>query len=166
MIFQNAKCTNTVGSYTCECLSGYVGSGRTCSDINECSTKTHNCGSGFGCKNTVGGFTCEDIDECSIKNECDINALCVNTNGSYSCKCETGFTGDGRSCVDINECSSNPCRSNEACQNSVGSYTCIPCRTGMKPSGSACVDINECSTGTHRCSRVSGAYLYTRTFTA
>ena len=131
----------------------------SCSDIDECSSQTHNCQPGFGCKNTDGGFTCEDIDECSIKNQCDINSSCVNTKGSYSCTCKKGFTGDGRSCADINECNSNPCGSNEACQNSVGSYKCKACGTGMKPNGSECIDINECSTGTHRCSRVSDAYI-------
>ncbi len=31
-------------------------------------------------------------------NECDPNANCTNTDGSYSCSCRTGFTGDGKYC--------------------------------------------------------------------
>ena len=41
-----------------------------------------------------------DIDECasSDTNECDLNALCTNIEGSYVCRCLNGFTGDGRNC--------------------------------------------------------------------
>ena len=37
-----ARCTNTVGSYTCQCNPGYHGDGRTCTGkllINEGNTK-------------------------------------------------------------------------------------------------------------------------------
>ena len=39
-----------------------------------------------------------DIDECVI-NPCDVNAACLNTNGSYECSCRPGFEGDGTSCT-------------------------------------------------------------------
>ena len=40
-----------------------------------------------------------DIDECSNgSHDCDVNANCINTNGSYSCTCEEGYTGKGESC--------------------------------------------------------------------
>ena len=39
-----------------------------------------------------------DIDECLVTNECDPNASCENTNGSFICQCKIGFTGDGSSC--------------------------------------------------------------------
>ena len=40
-----------------------------------------------------------DIDECSaVLNPCDEKADCSNTDGSYSCTCKQGFTGDGVSC--------------------------------------------------------------------
>ena len=40
-----------------------------------------------------------DIDECSNgSHDCDVNANCTNTNGSYSCTCEEGYTGKGESC--------------------------------------------------------------------
>ena len=61
----NAACANTAGSFTCTCHAGYSGDGVTCSDINECTAGTHNCGAGFECSNTVGGFTCNDINECT-----------------------------------------------------------------------------------------------------
>ena len=44
-------------------------------------------------------LTLLDIDECSKgSHDCDINANCTNTNGSYSCTCKEGYTGKGESC--------------------------------------------------------------------
>lgn len=40
-----------------------------------------------------------DIDECtSGKDNCDANALCINTEGSYQCNCKPGYFGDGQFC--------------------------------------------------------------------
>lgn len=40
-----------------------------------------------------------DQDECSAEDHnCNINADCVNTPGSYRCTCKEGFNGDGFSC--------------------------------------------------------------------
>ena len=40
-----------------------------------------------------------DIDECSLDpSPCDENADCTNSDGSYSCTCKQGFTGDGAVC--------------------------------------------------------------------
>ena len=38
---------------------------------------------------------------------------CGNTIGSYTCECNTCFTGDGFECADINECDNNPCDDSE-----------------------------------------------------
>ena len=42
-----------------------------------------------------------DINECASPetNDCDPNAECSNTEGSYSCSCNEGYTGDGRKCA-------------------------------------------------------------------
>lgn len=41
-----------------------------------------------------------DVDECKKgSNRCDANALCMNTNGGYTCECKVGFQGDGFHCV-------------------------------------------------------------------
>ena len=42
-----------------------------------------------------------DVDECASPeaNECDLNAICTNTEGSYVCRCRKGFTGDGENCT-------------------------------------------------------------------
>ena len=46
-------------------------------------------------------FFLTDIDECASPetNECDTNAECSNTEGSYTCSCRVGYTGDGKSCA-------------------------------------------------------------------
>ena len=44
-----------------------------------------------------------DVDECSSNatNDCDLNAICTNTEGSYVCRCIRGYEGDGRNCTGI-----------------------------------------------------------------
>ena len=40
-----------------------------------------------------------DVNECNAGfDSCHINAKCINTDGSYDCDCEQGFTGDGFNC--------------------------------------------------------------------
>ena len=63
---QNAMCTNTLGSRTCTCKTGYAGNGTFCENVNECLTNN-------------GG--------------CDTNADCADTIGSRNCTCKSGFEG-------------------------------------------------------------------------
>ena len=40
-----------------------------------------------------------DIDECtSGDNNCDANAQCENIDGSFTCICNAGYSGDGVNC--------------------------------------------------------------------
>ncbi|CAH3192561.1 unnamed protein product, partial [Porites evermanni] len=40
-----------------------------------------------------------DINECVTNvHNCDVNAFCNNTEGSYNCTCSPGYTGNGTSC--------------------------------------------------------------------
>ena len=40
-----------------------------------------------------------DIDECVLGTDnCDDNATCTNTMGSFECECLPGYTGDGVTC--------------------------------------------------------------------
>ena len=39
-----------------------------------------------------------DVNECSVKNLCSTNATCANTNGSFICTCNPGFSGNGLTC--------------------------------------------------------------------
>ncbi|KAM3607007.1 uncharacterized protein V6R79_000578 [Siganus canaliculatus] len=99
------RCMNSHGSYKCYCLNGYTlmpdgscANSRTCS-IAHCQ---------YGCEEVQGEIrclcpsaglqlgpderTCVDIDECVTgKNLCPYNRQCVNTFGSYFCKCQEGY---------------------------------------------------------------------------
>ena len=40
-----------------------------------------------------------DVDECGTDTDnCDINANCINTNGSFMCICDYGWSGNGVVC--------------------------------------------------------------------
>ena len=76
---------------------------------------------------------------------CDANASCQNTLGSFTCSCNAGFTGDGYSCTNINECSganNGGCDPLTSCIDAPGSYYCTPCPSGYTGTGEAgCVEI-------------------------
>lgn len=39
-----------------------------------------------------------DIDECTANShDCHLSATCTNTGGSFTCACNAGYTGDGKS---------------------------------------------------------------------
>ena len=41
-----------------------------------------------------------DIDECAENgDQCHVKATCINEDGGYSCQCQTGYEGDGTSCI-------------------------------------------------------------------
>ena len=41
-----------------------------------------------------------DINECIMSiDDCHSAATCTNTIGSYTCTCNTGYTGDGQTCI-------------------------------------------------------------------
>ena len=42
-----------------------------------------------------------DFDECvnPETNDCHANALCNNTEGSYICRCRSGYQGNGTNCT-------------------------------------------------------------------
>ena len=45
-------------------------------------------------------FDCRlDIDECAVEiHNCDAKSDCTNINGSFTCTCKTGYSGNGTSC--------------------------------------------------------------------
>lgn len=94
-----------------------------------------------------GGATpgCSDI-------HCDSNATCSEGASGPQCACNPGFTGDGTTCADVDECANGTatCDANAVCQNTPGSYTCT-CNDGYTGDGKTCADIDECQMGTANC---------------
>ena len=67
---------------------------------------------------------------CSISSPCGPNATCTTKGQTSTCKCKDGYTGDGVTCTDVNECTTkNSCPSNSTCTNSPGSFSCA-CNAG------------------------------------
>uniref|UniRef100_A0A0G4I1U1 EGF-like domain-containing protein n=1 Tax=Chromera velia CCMP2878 TaxID=1169474 RepID=A0A0G4I1U1_9ALVE len=88
-------------------------------------------------------ITCDDIDECSeMQHDCHSNATCTNSDGSFSCDCNTGFFGDGVSCSDIDECAggNHTCEGNSTCVDVEGSFEC-PCYERYSDTGLGCTTI-------------------------
>lgn len=47
---------------------------------------------------SVPVLTSADVDEC-LENRCHPSATCYNTPGSFSCRCQPGYHGDGLRCT-------------------------------------------------------------------
>uniref|UniRef100_A0A8C2E5M2 Nidogen 1b n=1 Tax=Cyprinus carpio TaxID=7962 RepID=A0A8C2E5M2_CYPCA len=88
---------------------------------------------------------------------CDTNAVCRPAQGKdFSCECASGFTGDGRVCYDVDECSESPqiCGPFSVCSNQPGSFRC-ECVEGFTFAGDGrtCTErpVDHCQRGTHDC---------------
>ena len=111
------NCTNTIGSYKCDCLEGFYNVNDTlCSDIDECTVDNGNCT--HNCSNTVGSYECFCLPgflklgftECSLTEECNTNnggchQNCTNSIDGYVCSCFEGFKV---SSLNSNHCDKDP----------------------------------------------------------
>jgi cysteine-rich repeat protein len=123
------------------CGNGKLDAGETCEDGNQ-ATKD-GCVSctvekGYTCDNAALPSKCIDVNECKPggDNNCSANATCANTVGSFTCKCKAGFTGDGVTCANVDECADNKdnCHADAVCTDTAGSFTC-KCKTGYSGNG-------------------------------
>jgi len=159
-----ATCTDTTGSYICTCNEGFTGNGySSCLDISDCYSQ---CKHGFCTDLGVDHFRCNcddgwmnmncdyDINECTTyTHECARRALCRNNDGSYTCECNLGYTGDGQAqgagCKDVDDCASDPCAYGECTDEGAAAYLCA-CQEGFTDFNCD-FDINECTGKTHDC---------------
>ncbi|XP_036928242.1 latent-transforming growth factor beta-binding protein 2-like [Acanthopagrus latus] len=140
------NCLNTDGSFFCLCEAGFKYNADTadCEDQNECKELGSSLCGTWRCENTIGSYRCFmgcqpglegedatdcDIDECVNETICGNHGFCENTDGSFRCQCDQGYTnppGDASKCVDVNECEMTLALCGEAlCENFDGSFLCI-----------------------------------------
>uniref|UniRef100_A0A8B9L2A0 Nidogen 1 n=1 Tax=Astyanax mexicanus TaxID=7994 RepID=A0A8B9L2A0_ASTMX len=89
---------------------------------------------------------------------CDTTAICRPGQGNqFTCECAAGFTGDGRTCQDVDECRENHqiCGPHAICNNQPGTFRC-ECMEGFQfaSDGHTCVldhPVDHCLRGTHDC---------------
>eukprot|EP01066_Platyproteum_vivax_P000874 Platyproteum_vivax@DN1097_c0_g1_i1.p1 len=171
---KHSTCVDVVNEPVCVCKNGYARSGKICLDIDECSVNNGGCDPAATCTNQPGasplcacpqGYEeatplvtsnlcvetaqkCRDIDECLVEDVCRNGGKCINTEGSYVCRCGIGYFQDPktRRCTDLDECALNlhSCSPLAECTNTPGSYEC-ECSVGFEGDGRSCKAAGGCS---------------------
>ncbi|XP_028400188.1 fibulin-2-like [Dendronephthya gigantea] len=97
-------------------------------------------------------FFVEGVDECKTGlKSCPYYSDCMDTdlnmNGTATCSCKKGFTGNGTVCYDINECEN---KTHEACpgegfqcENIHGGFKCF-CKRNYVNVNNTCVAVDDC----------------------
>ncbi|OCU00923.1 sushi, von Willebrand factor type A, EGF and pentraxin domain-containing protein 1 isoform X1 [Xenopus laevis] len=104
---------------------------------------------------------CLDVDECAVGSDCDENASCMNTNGSYICTCIPPFHGDGKKCLEPVKCKDPGEIENGNYSGNhfdVGSQLMFSCHEGYDLTGSVkvtCLESGEWNDALPYCQAVS-----------
>ncbi|CAI5763384.1 peptide, CUB and EGF-like domain-containing 2 isoform X2 [Podarcis lilfordi] len=113
----------------------------------------------------AAGLLFPDVDECTDGiDDCHPDAICQNTPKLYKCTCKPGYSGEGKTCEDIDECDNDfngGCV--HECFNIPGNYRCM-CYDGfmLAQDGHNCLDMDECLLNNggcqHICVNTVGSY--------
>jgi hypothetical protein len=138
-------------SFSCKCNRGYEGNGSHCTNIQECTTGTHNCDPNADCSDTIGSFTCKcrgygfvgngtyckRMGPCELGlEECSPLALCTSIPNTTTCTTTSSIpTSLYPPCSGINNLT----------------YNCS-CNAGWAGDGFNCTDLDECAAGVDGCS--------------
>uniref|UniRef100_A0A665WA94 Latent-transforming growth factor beta-binding protein 4 n=1 Tax=Echeneis naucrates TaxID=173247 RepID=A0A665WA94_ECHNA len=136
------QCINTDGSFLCLCEAGFKFNAdmADCEDQDECKEFGGTVCGTWRCENTIGSYRCFmscqpglegeatadcDIDECINETICGNHGFCENTDGSFRCQCDQGYTNPLED-TNVNECEMSLALCGEAlCENVDGSFLCI-----------------------------------------
>ncbi|XP_062499001.1 fibrillin-2-like [Corticium candelabrum] len=118
---------------------------------------------------------CSDIDECVMGTDnCDLNAECNNTHGSFICTCNVCYSGSGTICTRKRCSVLAPPQQGivSSSDNLCGQNVTFSCNAGYRLLGSnsrvcgedsqwsatqpICEDIDECAEQSHNCAQVGG----------
>jgi cysteine-rich repeat protein len=155
----NATCTDTKGSFTCQCDPGFAGTGtynKTSGSeiLNNTSNITSKSVSIRVYNSSSSNSSCQNINECALSvHDCASNATCNDTIGSFLCSCNRGYVGNGTYCPDLDECAAdlhNCANGSATCTNTDGSFLCA-CKAGFNGTGITCENVDECSALSHNC---------------
>lgn len=120
---------------------------------NGCGGVCGSCATGWAC---VEGGQCLELaapDLCKAVT-CDANAYCTAGESKQAkCVCKPGFHGDGKACIDIDECltANGGCDEHALCDNKPGASPTCECVKGWAGNGKKCFDVDECKEKTAQC---------------
>ena len=140
----NAGCSNTEGSYACDCYEPlFHGNGFDCHYHDPCYIQP--CDEFSICvvdDEELDGFSCP----CNIDTDGRINRMGDGRMSGPGCLCPVGYEpGIEDLCTDIDECKelTHDCYWKANCVNTEASFECV-CKDGFQGDGYNCADIDEC----------------------